>query len=152
MPPKDIDWRFRLGGSDTWINLEVKNRPGDISRHVHGTAKTSDDLFKNVSGKFAPSSINEVNFVALTLYGAINRDVQLCISDWLCSQSLVDGVLIWSLESRNSRPFDSQSRVAKAQAVSSSLIQLPDEELKMFMIYEVVHWPREILGEPPPGL
>ncbi|OYW78242.1 MAG: hypothetical protein B7Z37_00090 [Verrucomicrobia bacterium 12-59-8] len=152
MPPKDIDWRFRLSGSDTWINIEVKNRPGDISRHVHGLTKTADYLFSKIDGKFAPSPTNEVNFVALSLCGAISRDVQLCTSEWLSNQNEVDGVLIWSTESRNSRPFDSQNRVAKAKAVSSSAIREPEEELEMFMVYEVVHWPREILGEPPPGL
>jgi hypothetical protein len=154
--PEDIDWRFRLDGTDLWINLEVKNRPGDVSRHHHGVDLGASDWLVDITKKFIPSGVNEINVVGLTLFGQIDRHVQEQISQWLDRNSVIDGILIWSHEGRKKSLFDRQLKGAKAQMLSTQIVTEPLEERGMIICNEVVldrkYWPDKMLDSLPPDL
>jgi hypothetical protein len=154
--PEDIDWRFKLNGTDLWINLEAKNRPSDISRHVHDVEVSVRKLLTDVTKKFDTSSEDEINILGLTLFGEIDREVQQSIATWLQKQSVVDAVLIWSHEGRNRSIFDRQIKSSKAQILSMPFITEPIEErdliLKSWAVLDRKYWSEEMLNSLPPDL
>lgn len=153
---QDIDWRFRLEGTDTWINLEIKNRPKDASRHAHGIQLGANKWLKGVVDKFAQSSSNELNVVALTLFGPIDRHVQDQVSQWLVKHPVIDAILIWSHEGRNQSAFDKQIGTPKAELLKAGLILEPLEELNIVtrnqMVLDRKYWTKEMLESFPPDL
>ena len=162
----DIDWRFRLNNSgyiqnnDLWINLEVKNRPSDASRMAHREPFKVSKILREVRKKFNPSSPEEVNVVAVTLFGPIDRTVQLDVSDWLQSsatkQPVVDAVLLWSLEGRVGSYFDIQLLAPKASILKA--VVLPPDANERAVVRRLLHtiprnrWPRDWEDSLPPDL
>lgn len=153
--PEDIDWRFNLEGTDMWINLEVKNRPTDIRRHIHGVDVGVKQWLADTTKKFTPSKENEINLVGLTIFGQIDRRVQHSIADWISKQKIVDGVIIWSHEGRLKCAFDKQFRNEKS-SVLTHLITPPVEENELvFRYWSTVDrnlWPKELQDSLPPDL
>lgn len=132
----DVDWTFTVGDGAFTVNLEVKRLVGDCVRHV--TERTFKiDWFEQfcenkVNSKFRPSREDEVNVLALSLFGEITREVQLVISEWLTNrQDLVDAVLIVTREARRKSGFDVQLRNGKARLMKSFLKEpsLEDQSL-----------------------
>ena len=153
---EDIDWRFRLEGTNTWINLEVKNRPSDVARAAHGTRIGANKWLKGVAKKFIPSCEDELNLVGLTLFGEIDRHVQLEVSGWLQRQNVIDGVLIWAHEGRRKNNFDFQFKDKTHKVLGGCVIANPVEEQNMILRYEIVldrkFWSKEMLDSLPPDL
>lgn len=151
--PEDIDWRFKLEGTDMWINLEAKNRPVDVSRHVHGIDVGVSKWLADVTKKFAQSAENEINLLGLTLFGQIDRHVQQSISEWLYKQPLLDGVLIWSHEGREKSIFDRQLKSPKARILNMPFIAEPVEErdliVRSWAVLDRRYWSEEMLSSFP---
>jgi len=117
---KDVDWSFTLGDGALSINLEVKRLCGDCLRHTRGRTFKIDvfDRFckKKVIQKFRKSEPTEVNVLALSLFGEIDRDVQMIVGEWLSNrQDVIDAVIITSREARRKSCFDFHFRNQKAQ-------------------------------------
>ena len=115
----DVDWSFTLG-EDLRVNLEVKRVPSDCIRHARGRSFNPQwfECFcrDKVLPKFRPSAPHEVNVLAISLFGELDREVQLVVSDWLkTKQNLVDAILIASRESRRRSSFDAQLLNEKAR-------------------------------------
>jgi hypothetical protein len=81
---KDVDWRFQCisGSLMRWINLEVKRRDGDIKGLLIGGRKVFDP-FADISEKFAPSSEDEINVAAITVFGSEASKVAELGKQWL---------------------------------------------------------------------
>ena len=58
------------------------------------------------NSKFRESTSSEVNVLALTLLGEIDREVQLCARDWLQTRTDIDAVLLFTRFSRQRSGFD----------------------------------------------
>ena len=127
----DVDWTFVLG-DNIRVNLEIKRIPSDCIRHARGRSFSAGwfDRFckTKVLPKFRPSEDHEINVLAISLFGELDREVQIVLSDWLVQkQSLVDAILVASRESRRRSSFDSQFLNEKARLLRHWLRQ-PDEE------------------------
>jgi len=139
---RDIDWRMQFNGGRLALNLEVKRVPSDCIRHVRGR-QFGREWFKKfceekVLPKYRPSGSGEINVLALSLFGEIDRDVQLIVSDWLTSgQNLLDGILIASRESRRRSGFDRQLLAGKAHLLTQFL-NPPDAEDQR-MVFRLQH-------------
>jgi hypothetical protein len=159
---RDVDWRFRLNGTDVWINLEVTRRSGDVTRFVHGTQFDPKPLLADKLRKFNPSMPDEINLVGLTLLGPITRSVIDSTKSWLSSlpqvRQVVDAVLLRSLEGVIGSHFVIVSLTQKASLLSQSgIVQEPDEEdlsiiTKLEHVLERRFWPKELQDALPPGL
>lgn len=93
---KGPDWRFTSDSQP--INLEVKFRPGDWVRHVDG-AKFSParaGLLYGVAAKFPIKNAGELNLVAVTVIGPIERSLIAATDEFLRNTPTVDAVFIWS--------------------------------------------------------
>jgi hypothetical protein len=149
----DVDWQFQLGEVDQnpiCINLEVKRLVGDVVRHLRGRTFKIEWFEKfcrqSVIPKFRPSDDDEVNVLALTLFGEISREVQLVIAQWLTErQSMVDAVLVTSREARRRSCFDWHFRNDKASRLKSFL-KSPSAEEKSWIFELLV--PIDIPGIP----
>jgi hypothetical protein len=98
-----------------------------------------------VNYKFRPSGPDEVNILGLSVFGELDRELQLVVSDWLKSQRLVDAVLIASRESRRKSGFDAQLLNDKAKLLSPLLRPLGDEDQTLAFALEV---PMQMPGLP----
>lgn len=131
----DVDWQFCLGedpGNPIVVNLEVKRLIGDTLRHVRGRSFKLEwfERFcrESVIPKFKPSQEHEVNVLALSLIGEINREVQFVIGEWLKQQSVIDAVLVTSREARRRSCFDRHFRNQKATRLKDFLREPSPEE------------------------
>lgn len=127
----DVDWSFVLG-DNIRVNLEVKRFPSDCIRHARGRSFSAvwfDRFCKmKVLPKFRPSESHEINVLAISLFGELDREVQIVLSDWLSqNQSVVDAVLVATRESRRRARFDSQFINEKARLLRHYLKD-PDRE------------------------
>ncbi len=131
----DVDWQFCLGAdprNPIVVNLEVKRLIGDTLRHVRGRRFKLEwfERFcrESVVPKFKPSQEHEVNVLALSLFGEINREVQFVIGEWLKQQSVLDAVLVTSREARRRSCFDWHFRNQKATRLKDFLREPSPEE------------------------
>ena len=140
----DVDWTFTVGGGALTVNLEVKRLAGDCVRHV--TERTFKiDWFEQfcenkVNPKFRASREDEVNVLALSLFGEITREVQLVVSEWLINrQELIDAVVIVTREARRKSCFDIQLRNSKARLMKNFLHEptLEDQSLAFSLMVPV---------------
>lgn len=126
----DVDWRFALP-SQISVNLEVKRVPSDCVRHARGRVFSAFWFKKfceeKVLPKFRPSEENEVNVLAISLFGELDREVQTVMSEWLSAQKVIDAIVIATREGRRKSTFDCQLRGEKAQLMKHFL-RGPDEE------------------------
>lgn len=149
----DVDWQLHFGSSandSIVINLEVKRIVGDVLRHIKGrTFKLNwfDDFCREkVLPKFRQSQPHEINVLAMTMIGAIDRDIQRLIAEWLTDhQVLIDAVLVTARESHSTRPFDWHFRNTKSGLLKCLLIEPSLEEQSL--IYDLIH-PIEVAGIP----
>jgi hypothetical protein len=145
----DVDWQFCLGEdprNPIVVNLEVKRLIGDTLRHVRGRSFKLDwfERFcrESVTPKFKPSQEHEVNVLALSLFGEINRDVQFVIGEWLKQQSVIDAVLVTSREARRRSCFDWHFRNQKATRLKDFLREpSPEEQSWIFNILVPIEIP-----------
>ncbi len=126
----DVDWRLELPGR-LHVNLEVKRVPSDCVRHARGK-DFSAIWFKRfcaekVLPKFRESDEDEVNVLAVSLFGELGRDVQAVMSDWLLAQHVIDAIIIATREGRRKSAFDCQFRVEKAR-ILKHFLRGPDAE------------------------
>ena len=119
---KDVDWCFTLADGALVINMEVKRLPSDCLRHTKGR-KFKGNAFeqfckKKVTPKFRKSNLDEVNVLAISLFGEIDHDVQLAIGDWLTiQQDVIDAVVVTSREARSKIDFNMHLRNDKAHVM-----------------------------------
>jgi hypothetical protein len=160
-PPKDIDWRFRLDGTDLWINLEVKYRPGDSARFVHNIAPKVNSLLQETLDKFKPSAPNELNLIGVTLFDSIDGSIQNAFAEWLLDQtgspSRVDAILSRSFSALSGKDFDCQRHEDKTQILESGIVQPPDDEDQNFHgvlthVLDRKDWPPELRASLPSEL
>ena len=132
----DVDWQFCLGEDSQnpiVVNLEVKRLIGDVLRHVRGRHFKLEwfERFcrESVIPKFKPSQEHEVNVLALSLFGEINREVQFVIGRWLSQhQGIIDAVLVTSREARRRSCFDWHFRNQKASRLKGFMREPSAEE------------------------
>jgi hypothetical protein len=146
----DVDWQFCLGEdpkNQIVVNLEVKRLIGDVLRHVRGRSFKPEWFerfcFESVIPKFKPSQEYEVNVLALSLFGEINRDVQMVIGEWLGKhQGPIDAVLVSSRESRRRSCFDWHFRSQKAAKMKGFLKEpSPEEQSWIFDLLVPIDFP-----------
>ncbi|MDQ6939789.1 MAG: hypothetical protein M3119_06485 [Verrucomicrobiota bacterium] len=159
----DVDWQFVIAKTRSYrglkVNLEVKRLKRDNLRHSrqllerHHFAQFCRD---QVLSKFQPSLSDEVNVLAISLFGEIDRNVQSVVSNWLlgdensCPHSankekLIDAVLLATRESRRQSSFDMQLRNEKARLIKPYLLTPDAEDESFFFVFEV---PRALAGLP----
>src|SRR4030095_5498772 len=107
---EDVDWRFKDVESSIWLNVEVKRRRNDILRAIYPPEEVRAlfggmsvrGLFDKASDPFSQSSGDEINVVALTVYGGVTSDVKRALDDWFINDASrnVDAVAIWSAGSK----------------------------------------------------
>jgi len=149
----DVDWQFVIANTSFFpglkVNLEVKRLKKDNLRHSQRRDMQPRDFAQfcreQVLRKFRPSLPDEVNVLAISLFGEIDRNVQIVVSDWLLSdensdsrcasnEKLIDAVLLATRESRRRSSFDVQFRNEKAALVKSHL-RGPDAEDESFFFF-----------------
>jgi hypothetical protein len=145
----DVDWSFVLG-DNIRVNLEVKRFPSDCIRHARGRSFSAVwfDRFCNakVLPKFRPSEAHEINVLAISLFGELDREVQIVLSDWLRqNQSVVDAVLVATRESRRRSRFDAQLINEKAGLLRHYLKDSDCEDHTLAFALEV---PTKVPGFP----
>ena len=128
----DVDWTFSLGSGAIRLNLEVKRILSDCVRHARGKGFNPEwfERFckKKVLPKFHRSPSGEINVLAISLFGELNRDVQLVVSEWIVNkQDRIDAILIATREARRRASFDLQFRTDKANLLRPFL-KAPHEE------------------------
>lgn len=157
----DVDWQFTIGGtrfaSPVIVNLEVKRLKSDNKRHARGlemdAAKFTHFCRDQVLRKFRPSCSDELNVLAISLFGEIDRDVQRVVSEWLLSSDntdsddapLIDAVLLASRESRRRSSSDMQLRSDKGRLIKSHFRGPDAEDQSFFFVLDV---PCKIPGLP----
>jgi hypothetical protein len=129
---RDVDWVFDVAPERLRVNLEVKRVKSDAVRHVRDRPFNqpwfSRFCANKVLPKFRESGPDEVNVLALSLFGEIDRDVQSTVADWLVKeQHLVDAIIIASREARHRSGFDQQLANEKAKRLKPYL-KAPDIE------------------------
>lgn len=136
-----IDWWLRVGGS-LQVNLEVKRIVRDCMRHARllpfDVRWFAEFCAAEVLPKFRPSRPDEVNLLAISLFGEIDRGVQMVVSDWLRSgQNVIDGVLIATREARRKSQFDQQLLTEKARLIRHLIEPPHGEDCAMAFVLEV---------------
>jgi hypothetical protein len=132
----DVDWQFCLGEdpqNPIVVNLEVKRLIGDVMRHVRGRHFKLEwfERFcrESVIPKFKSSQEHEINVLAISLFGEINREVQFVIGKWLIEhQGAIDAVLVTSREARRRSCFDWHFRNHKARRLQGFMREPSAEE------------------------
>jgi hypothetical protein len=121
------DWSFALSGMEPKIKvrLEVKRRAKDIKRHVG--RKTHSRLFSDIAHKFPKPNMAGLNLVAITIYSAIDDEINEATCRWLREHSNIDAVLLWSNQSITSAPAAIASR-GEVETMLTNCLKLPDEE------------------------
>lgn len=126
---KDVDWKLswqQRDGRSLTVNLEVKRRIGDVLRFAQGAPPDPAQLFsaglEDADGKrkFRPSSESEINVLGVSLFGEIDRDVQVCAAEWVRSRSDIDILLLFTRFSARRSGFDVQA-ARKAPLLNSVL-------------------------------
>lgn len=157
----DIDWQFTIGStafsSGLKVNLEVKRLKSDNMRQARGREMNPHAFAQfcsdQVLRKFRTSQTDEVNVLAISLFGEIDGNVQRVISDWLLSSAnsdshnaqLIDAVLLVTRESRRRSSSDKQLRNEKARLIKSYFRGPDAEDESFFFVFDV---PVKIPGLP----
>jgi hypothetical protein len=157
----DIDWQFTVGNtgfsSALKVNLEVKRLKSDNKRQARGREMNAHEFAQfcsdQVLKKFRPSQADEVNVLAISLFGEIDGNVQRVISEWLLSNEnsdshgapLIDAVLLAARESRRRSSSDKQLRNEKAKLIKSYFRGPDAEDESLFFVFDV---PYKIPGLP----
>jgi hypothetical protein len=157
----DIDWQFTIGNtglsSALKVNLEVKRLKSDNLRQARGREMNTHEFAQfcseQVLKKFRPSRADEVNVLAISLFGEIDENVQRIISEWLLSNEnsdsddapLIDAVLLATRESRRRSSWDKQLRNEKAKLIKSHFRGPDVEDESFFFVFDV---PYKIPGLP----
>ncbi len=157
----DIDWQFTIGSAGSTsglkVNLEVKRLKSDNTRQARGREMNAHEFAQfcrdQVLKKFRPSHDDEVNVLAISLFGEIDGNVQRVISEWLLSNEnrdsddspLIDAVLLATRESRRRSSFDRQLRNEKAHLIKSYFRGPDAEDESFFFVFDV---PVKIPGFP----
>lgn len=142
---KDVDWSFHVPSANLQVNLEVKRLVSDAVRHARPHArKFNESSFlrfctEEVLPKFRKSTANEVNVLALSLFGEIDRDVQLVVSDWLKQQCLIDAVIITSREARRRSDFNRQLANEKSRILRHCLREYDEEDSSLWFVLDVAY-------------
>lgn len=140
---KDVDWSFQLSGANMQVNLEVKRYISDAVRHARPHARRfSEQAFSRfcaeaVLPKFRQSSENEVNVLALSLFGEIDCDVRFTVSNWLKQQCLVDAVIIATREARRRPAFDVHFATDKSKLLRHNLREFDEEDAGLWFDLDV---------------
>jgi hypothetical protein len=103
--------------------------------------------------KFRPSHDDEVNVLAISLFGEIDGNVQRVISEWLVGDEnsdsdgmpLIDAVLLATREGRRRSSSDRQLRNEKARLIKSHFRGPDSEDDSFFFVFDV---PYHIPGLP----
>lgn len=139
------------------MNLEVKRLQSDNTRQARGREMNAHEFAQfcsdQVLKKFRPSQTDEVNVLAISLFGEIDGNVQRVISDWLLSSEnsdshnapLIDAVLLVTRESRRHSSSDRQLRNEKAHLIKSYFRGPDAEDESFFFVFDV---PVKIPGFP----
>ena len=138
----DVDWSFKIDAGRIQIHFEVKRILSDCIRHARGIefgrGWFQQFIEKEVLPKFRRSFDNEVNILGISLFGEIDRQVQSVVGDWLTSgQTLLDGIIITSRESRFKSSFDRHFLNAKARALRPFLKTPGSEDLSMAFALDI---------------
>ena len=152
---KDVDWSFHISSANVRVNLEVKRVVSDAVRHARPHARRFNSAWfskfcaEEVLPKFRESNSNEINVLALSLFGEIDRDVQLVVSDWLKQQSRVDAVIIASREARRRADFDPHLATEKSRILRHCFAEPDKEDASLWFVLHVTY---ELSGSafPPP--
>lgn len=151
----DIDWRLVVARTSFSpglnVNVEAKRLKSDSLRHARGLQMTLHDFAQfcreQVLGKFRPSGPDEVNVLAVSLFGEIDGNVQSVISEWLLSDEnsdsrhkpLIDAVLVATRESRRRSSCDMQLRCEKAKFIKPYFIGPDEEDKSVFFVLDVTY-------------
>lgn len=151
----NVDWQFVIAktGFSTGlkVNLEVKRLKSDSKRHARGCRMEAHEFAQfcrgEVLGKFRPSDPDEVNVLAISLFGEIDGNVQRVISEWLLSNEncdsqnkpLIDAVLLATRESRRRSSSDVQLRCEKAKLIKPYFCGPDPEDESLFFVLDVTY-------------
>lgn len=147
---KDVDWSFHISNANVQVNLEVKRIVSDAVRHArpHARRFNSESFSRfcaeEVLPKFRESNSNEINVLALSLFGEINRDVQIVVSDWLKQQRQVDAVIIASREALRRAAFDPHLATEKSKMLRPYFAEPNEEDASFWFILDVACEPPEV--------
>ena len=138
----DVDWSFFLFNKQIRVNLEVKRIPSDLVRHTRGRPFNKEWFTtfcsEKVLPKFRPSGTDEINILGLSLFGEIDRNVQLVVSEWLRQHKcLIDAVVIVTREARGRSGLDKQIVNDKAQILNPFIKELDAEDSSLAFAFEV---------------
>jgi hypothetical protein len=138
----DVDWSLLLDKGRLRVNMEVKRILLDCMRHVRGLefnrAWFSKFCATEVTPKFHISQPGEVNILAISLFGEIDRQVQSVVGDWLSSgQTQIDGILIATREARRHSQFDHQLFTPKSRLIKKLLKPISEEDSRLAFALEV---------------
>jgi hypothetical protein len=136
---KDVDWSLLFFDGTLRVNLEVKRIIRDCMRHARGIdffkGRFSEFCEEEVVQKFRNSRSNELNILAVSLFGEIDREVQLTVSDWLRSEQnlslgepLIDGIVLATREGRRHSQLDTQLYTEKSNIVKHLLKPFSKED------------------------
>ena len=142
---KDVDWSFHIPSANVQVNLEVKRYISDAVRHARPHARKFNQASfsrfcaEDVLPKFRESTANEINVLALSLFGEIDRDVQLVVSEWLKQQCLIDAVIITSREARRRSDFNRQLASEKSRILRHCLREYDEEDSSLWFVLDVAY-------------
>lgn len=157
----DIDWQFTIGRAGSIrglkVNLEVKRLKSDNTRQARGLKMNAHEFAEfcreQILKKFRPSHDDEVNVLAISLFGEIDGNVQRVISEWLVGDEnsdsdgmpLIDAILLATREGRRRSSADRQLRNEKARLIKSHFRGPDSEDDSFFFVFDV---PYHIPGLP----
>ena len=149
---KNVDWAFawQTGRTPTrgfTVNLEVKRRPNDIVRKIHGVPPS--DLFDDVLPKFRPSKANEINAVGVTVFGEIDDSIKRAADDFLRltdKEGKIDAVVVFSRFAVRTESHHVLGRDPKAAILRERIAPLDDEDVAAIALVE------HLVGFPPEAI
>ena len=139
------------------MNLEVKRLKSDNTRQAPGREMKAHEFARfcreQILKKFRLSHDDEVNVLAISLFGEIDGNVHRVISNgWLAMRTpirdgmpLIDAVLLATREGRRRSSLDRQLRNEKARLIKSHFRGPDSEDDSFFFLFDV---PYHIPGLP----